>query len=136
MWWSNYYRYLDNENGSVPICRPFISYYYWRVPSLVGTRRYIGGIKFSFLWIDIKTYKNMSEWKYDKHSFCKFFFSLTQLNYFFMIHLVIFSSTIMYKSTYVFVRIEVLAKTKVRCLRWILRKQRTLYYYNYDNIRN
>ena len=47
----------------------------------------------------------------------KCFYSLTQLNYFFMIHLVIFSSTIMYKSTYVFVRIEVLAKTKVRCLR-------------------
>ena len=38
----------------------------------------------------------MSEWKYDTHNLIyKFFFSLTQLSYFFMIHLVIFSSEIM-----------------------------------------
>ena len=38
--------------------------------------------------------------------------------------------------TYVMVRIEVLVKNIVRCLRRILCNQRTLYYYNYDNIRS
>ena len=38
------------------------------------------------------------------------FYSITQLSYFFMIHLVIFSSTNMLKSTYAIVRLEVLVK--------------------------
>ena len=42
----------------------------------------------------------------------------------------------MYRSTYAIVRIEVLVKNKARYLRRILRKRRTLYYYNYDDIRN
>ena len=37
-------------------------------PGLGGTFCDIGGYNFYFLWIDIKTYKNMSEWKYDKNS--------------------------------------------------------------------
>ena len=49
--------------------------------------------KFYFIWIDIKTYTNLSEWKYTKNSLICKFFSLTQLSYFFMILLVIFSST-------------------------------------------
>ena len=64
------------------------------------------------------------------------FFSLTQLSYFFMIHLVIFSSEIMQKSTYISVRLKVLVKNKVRCLGRIIRKHRNLYYYNYVNISN
>ena len=63
-------------------------------PGLGGTFYDIGGYNFYFLWIDIKTYKNMSKWKSDKNSWiCNFFYSLTQLSYFFMIHLVIFGST-------------------------------------------
>ena len=65
-----------------------------------------------------------------------FFPPLTQLSYFSMFYLVIFSSKIMHKSTYVIVRLEVLVKNKVRCLHRILRKQRILYYHNYVNFRN
>ena len=66
----------------------------WDGPGLGGTFCDIGGYNFYFLWIDIKTYKNMSEWKYDKNSWIyNFFYSVTQLSYFIMIHLVIFSST-------------------------------------------
>ena len=53
-----------------------------------------------------------------------------------MIHLDIFSSTIMSKSTYAIVRLEILVKNKVRYLRRILGEQQALYYYNYVNIKN
>ena len=46
------------------------------VPGLGGTFCDIGGYNFYFLWIDIKTYKNMSEWKYDKNSWLYNFFTL------------------------------------------------------------
>ena len=43
-------------------------------PGLGGTFCDIDDYSFYFLWINIKTYENVSEWEYDKNSWiCNFF---------------------------------------------------------------